>query len=182
MKTSSEIFVAPEIGGSGMVIVRTGDNQLAAYDAKDGKRKWFFQRPTPALSLRVSARSVIDGKYVLRASRWQADCRPTSNGAAVWDGTVAVPKGATELDRVADITSAGHLGAFRFVRSRSRDALPVSTSVAAISCGRATCRGAWTRYRRSRFLYVSDDKGAVMRSTWRVVQYQETGQALFCAG
>ena len=161
VKTSSEILSPPVIG-SGMVIVRTGDNQLAAYDAKDGKRKWFFQRPTPALSLRVSARSVIDGKYVFAGfPGGKLIAVSTSNGAAVWDGTVAVPKGATELDRVADITSAP------VISGRSVCAVAFQGRVACFDLGSGNL--VWARDMSSaagldidsRFLYVSDDKGAV---------------------
>jgi len=161
VKTSSEILSPPVIG-SGMVIVRTGDNQLAAYDAKDGKRKWFFQRPTPALSLRVSARSVIDGKYVFAGfPGGKLIAVSTSNGAAVWDGTVAVPKGATELDRVADITSAP------VISGRSVCAVAFQGRVACFDLGSGNL--VWARDMSSaagldvdsRFLYVSDDKDAV---------------------
>ena len=161
VKTSSEILSPPVIG-SDMVIVRTGDNQLAAYDAKDGKRKWFFQRPTPALSLRVSARSVIDGKYVFAGfPGGKLIAVSTSNGAAVWDGTVAVPKGATELDRVADITSAP------VISGRSVCAVAFQGRVACFDLGSGNL--VWARDMSSaagldidsRFLYVSDDKGAV---------------------
>ncbi len=161
VKTSSEILSPPVIG-SGMVSVRTGDNQLAAYDAKDGKRKWFFQRPTPALSLRVSARSLIDGKYVFAGfPGGKLIAVATSNGAAVWDGTVAVPKGATELDRVADITSAP------VISGRSVCAVAFQGRVACFDLGSGNL--VWARDMSSaagldvdsRFLYVSDDKGAV---------------------
>ncbi len=160
-KTSSEILSPPVIG-SGMVIVRTGDNRLAAYDAKDGKRKWFFQRPTPALSLRVSARSLIDGKYVFAGfPGGKLIAVAMSNGAAVWDGTVALPKGATELDRVADITSAP------VISGRSVCAVAFQGRVACFDLGNGNL--VWARDMSSaagldidsRYLYVSDDKGAV---------------------
>lgn len=160
-KTSSEILSPPVIG-SGMVIVRTGDNRLAAYDATDGKRKWYFQRPTPALSLRVSARSLIDGKYVFAGfPGGKLIAVATSNGAAVWDGTVALPKGATELDRVADITSVP------VISGRSVCAVAFQGRVACFDLGNGNL--VWARDMSSaagldidsRYLYVSDDKGAV---------------------
>ena len=160
-KTSSEILSPPVLGG-GMVIVRTGDNRLAAYDATDGKRKWFFQRPTPALSLRVSARPLVDGKYVFAGfPGGKLIAVTTSNGAAAWDGTVALPKGATELDRVADITSAP------VISGRSICAVAFQGRVACFDLGNGNL--VWARDVSSaagldidsRFLYVSDDKGAV---------------------
>lgn len=161
VKSSSEILSPPVIGG-GLVIVRSGDNRLSAYDATDGTRKWFFQRPTPALSLRASARPLIDGKYVFAGfPGGKLIAVSTSNGASAWDGTVALPKGATELDRVADITSAP------VISGRSVCAVAFQGRVACFDLGNGNL--AWARDMSSavgldidsRFLYVSDDKGAV---------------------
>ncbi len=160
-KTSSEILSPPVLGG-GMVIVRSGDNRLAAYDTADGKRKWYFQRPMPALSLRVSARPLIDGKYVFAGfPAGKLIAVSTSNGSAAWDGTVALPKGATELDRVADITSAP------VISGRSVCAVAFQGRVACFDLGNGNL--VWARDMSSaagldidsRFLYVTDDKGAV---------------------
>jgi outer membrane protein assembly factor BamB len=160
-KTTSEILSPPVLGG-GIVIVRSGDNRLAAYDAADGKRKWFFQRPTPALSLRVAARPLIDGKYVFAGfPGGKLIAVSTSNGAAAWDGTVALPKGATELDRVADVTSAP------VISGRSVCAVAFQGRVACFDLGNGNI--VWARDMSSaagldidsRFLYVTDDKGAV---------------------
>lgn len=160
-KASSEVL-SPPVLASGMVIVRSGDNRLAAYDAVDGKRKWFFQRPTPALSLRVSARPLVDGKYVFAGfPGGKLIAVSTSNGAAAWDGTVALPKGATELDRVADITSEP------VISGRSVCAVAFQGRVACFDLGNGNL--VWARDMSSaagldidsRFLYVSDDKGAV---------------------
>jgi outer membrane protein assembly factor BamB len=84
-----------------------------------------------------------------------------NNGAAVWEVTVALPRGSTELERVADVTS-----------------LPVvsgSTVCAAAFQGRVACfdsgsgNALWSRDMSSsagldmdnRYVYVVDDKGAV---------------------
>ncbi|MFT3847169.1 MAG: outer membrane protein assembly factor BamB [Propionivibrio sp.] len=161
VKASSEIL-SPPVLGDGLVVVRSGDNRLSAYDATDGTRKWFFQRPTPALSLRVSARPLIDGKYVFAGfPGGKLIAVSTSNGAAVWDGTVALPKGTTELDRVADITSAP------VISGRSVCAVAFQGRVACFDLGNGNL--VWARDMSSavgldidsRFLYVSDDKGAV---------------------
>lgn len=160
-KTSSEIL-SPPVLGAGMVIVRSGDNRLAAYDLADGKRKWFFQRPTPTLSLRASARPLIDGKYVFAGfPGGKLIAVSTSNGASAWDGTVALPKGTTELDRVADITSTP------VISGRSVCAAAFQGRVACFDLGNGNL--VWARDMSSaagididsRFLYVSDDKGAV---------------------
>lgn len=161
VKATSEILSPPVLGG-GLVVVRSGDNRLSAYDAADGTRKWFFQRPTPALSLRVSARPLIDGKYVFAGfPGGKLIAVNMANGAAAWDGTVALPKGVTELDRVADITSAP------VISGRSVCAVAFQGRVSCFDLGNGSL--IWARDMSSavgldidsRYLYVSDDKGAV---------------------
>jgi len=160
-KSTSEIL-SPAALGEGLVVVRSGDNRLAAYDAQDGKRKWIYQRPTPALSLRVTAAPVIDGKYVFVGfPGGKLIAVSTINGAAMWDGTVALPKGATELDRVADITSAP------VISGRTICAVAFQGRVACFDLGNGNL--VWARDMSSsvglaidaRYIYISDDKGAV---------------------
>lgn len=160
-KATSEILSPPALG-EGIVVVRSGDNRLAAYDALDGKRKWFFQRPTPALSLRVTASPVIAGKYVFAGfPGGKLIAVSTNNGAALWDGTVALPKGSSELDRVADITSAP------VISGRTICAVAFQGRVACFDLGNGNL--VWAREMSSavgltidaRYLYVTDDKGSV---------------------
>jgi len=35
-----------------VVVIRTGDGKVFGLDARDGKRKWVYQRATPALTVR----------------------------------------------------------------------------------------------------------------------------------
>lgn len=160
-KASSEILTPPALG-EGLVVVRSGDNSLAAYDAQDGRRKWIFQRPMPPLSLRVTAAPLIDGKYVFAGfPGGKLIAVSTANGAALWDGTVALPKGSTELDRVADITSVP------VISGRTICAVAFQGRVACFDLTNGNL--IWAREMSSaaglaidsRYLYVSDDKGAV---------------------
>jgi outer membrane protein assembly factor BamB len=160
-KASSEILAAPVLG-EGLVVVRSGDNRLAAYDLADGKRKWIYQRPTPALSLRVTASPVIADKFVFAGfPGGKLIAVSTSNGAPIWEGAVALPKGTTELDRVADITSAP------VIDGRDICAVAFQGRVACFDLGSGNL--VWARDMSSaaglsidgRYVYVSDDKGAV---------------------
>jgi outer membrane protein assembly factor BamB len=160
-KATSEILSPPALG-EGLVVVRSGDNRLAAYDAADGKRKWIYQRPTPALSLRVTASPIIDGKYVFAGfPGGKLIAVSTANGAAMWDGTVALPKGSTELDRVADITSSP------VISGRTICAVAFQGRVACFDLGNGNL--VWARDMSSavglaidtRYLFVTDDKGSV---------------------
>lgn len=105
-RASSEVLSPPAVE-QGLVVVRSGDNRLAAFDARDGSRKWTYQRPTPALSLRVAASPLITDRYVFAGfPGGKLVAVNVANGIPLWEGTVALPKGVTELDRVSDITSA----------------------------------------------------------------------------
>lgn len=160
-RATSEIL-APPVLGEGLVVVRSGDNRLAAYDLLDGKRKWIYQRPTPALSLRVTAAPVISDKLAFAGfPGGKLIAVSMSNGAPVWEGTVSMPKGATELDRVADITSAP------VIDGNAICAVAFQGRIACFDLG--TGNLAWARDMSSaaglsidgRYVYVSDDKGAV---------------------
>jgi hypothetical protein len=75
-----------------------------------------------------AARSTVEVRF-RRLSRRQADCRQRRPTALpLWEGTVALPKGATELDRVADMTSVPVIDrADRSARSLFRDVFRAST-------------------------------------------------------
>jgi outer membrane protein assembly factor BamB len=159
---SSEILAAPAVGADG-VAVRSGDNRVYLFDSNDGGRKWVYQRATPTLSLRNTAPPVFGDRYLFVGfPGGKLVALALSNGAPVWEGTVALPKGATELDRVADIVS-----------------VPVfeGSQICAVAFqGRVACfdlaqGGAmiWAREMSSaaglaidgRYLFVTDEKGAV---------------------
>ena len=160
-KASSEVLSPPAVG-NGLVIVRSGDNAMTAFDAADGRRKWQFQRPSPALALRITAPPIIDGKYVFAGYPGGKLIAVTlDNGVAVWEGTVALPKGATELERVSDIASAPVL------TGRSICAVAYQGRVACFDLSNGNLL--WARDMSSaaglsvdsRFLFVTDDKGAI---------------------
>jgi outer membrane protein assembly factor BamB len=161
-QASSEILSPPAVSADG-VAVRSGDNRVFLFDLTDGGRKWVYQRATPTLSLRNSAPPVFGDRYVFVGfPGGKLVALALQNGAPVWEGAVALPKGATELDRVADIVS---VPAFD------------GTQVCAVAFqGRVACfdlgqSGAtiWARDMSSasglaldgRYLFVTDEKGAV---------------------
>ena len=104
-KVSSEVLSAPKVSG-GIVVVRTGDSRIFGLNAVDGKRKWVYERATPTLSLRSSAGVVINGGmvYVGFAGGKLIEIR-LEDGKVIWEASVAQPKGSTEIERIADITS-----------------------------------------------------------------------------
>jgi outer membrane protein assembly factor BamB len=160
-QASSEVLSPPAVA-EGLVIVRSSDNSLAAYDIADGRRKWLYQRPAPALSLRTTAPPVISGNYVFAGfPGGKLIAVSLNNGVVVWEGTVALPKGTTELERVADITSAP------VIVDRTICAVAFQGRVACfdLSSGNllwARDMSSWSGLTMdSRHLFVTDDKGAV---------------------
>lgn len=104
-KVSSEVRSAPKVA-DGVVVVRTGDSRIFGLDAVDGSRKWIYERVTPALSLRSIAGVVLDGgaAYAGFAGGKLIALR-IADGKIIWEASVAQPKGTTEIERIADITS-----------------------------------------------------------------------------
>jgi outer membrane protein assembly factor BamB len=100
----AEILAPPTIAG-GIVIVRTTDGRMIALNRTDGKRKWLFSRPTPSLTLRSNA-GVIVNRGVVYAGYpgGKLIAIELESGRPVWEATISLPRGATELERVADVS------------------------------------------------------------------------------
>ncbi len=104
-KLSSEVLSAPKYF-DGLVIVRSGDNHIYGLNANDGTRKWVYERIGPALTLRSSVGVVVDGGAVYAGfGGGKLVAIRADNGKMLWEATVAQPKGVTEIERIADITS-----------------------------------------------------------------------------
>ena len=104
-KLSSEILSAPRYF-DGVVIARTGDSRIYGINANDGSRKWVYDRTSPALTLRSSAGVVVDGGAVYAGfGGGKLIAIRADNGKLLWEASVAQPKGVTEIERIADITS-----------------------------------------------------------------------------
>lgn len=161
-KVTSEVLAAPTVGSEG-VAVKSGDNRVFLLDAGDGGRKWVYQRSTPSLSIRSAGAPIFADRFVFVGfPGGKLVALSMQNGAPVWEGAVALPKGATELDRVADIVAS--------------PVIDGSQICAVAFQGRVACfdmsqGGAmiWSRDISSaaglvldgRYLFVSDEKGAV---------------------
>ncbi len=86
------------------VIVRTGDGHVQGLAVADGSRKWLYTRTLPVLSLRGSGgMAVRDDVLYAGFPGGKLVALNALNGAQLWEATVALPRGATELERVADV-------------------------------------------------------------------------------
>lgn len=87
-----------------VVIARTGDGRVHGLAAADGSRKWLYTRNLPPLSLRGSGgMAARDGVLYAGFPGGKLVALNPANGAQLWETTVALPRGATELERVADV-------------------------------------------------------------------------------
>jgi len=104
-KVSSEVLAAPTVTEDA-VYVRSGDGRVFALAVADGKRKWFYQRATPALTVRSYAGVTVDHDGVFAGfGGGKMVALVASNGAVGWEVSVALPRGVSELERIADVTS-----------------------------------------------------------------------------
>ena len=173
-RVSSEVLAAPAIG-DGLVLVRSADSRVFAFGVDDGKRRWVYQRAAASLIVRAPAGLSIEGDTVYAGfSGGKLVAIALENGGPRWEATVAVPHGATELERVTDVEGVP------IVQGRE--------VCAAAFQGRVGCfdlrngNPIWTREISSltgvsldaRYAYVSDDRGGVHafdrsngRSVWK---------------
>lgn len=104
-RVSSEVLSAPQITG-GLVLVRAGEGRIFALSATDGKRKWLYQRATPALTVRSFAGVLADKNAVFAGfGGGKLVALELQTGALGWEASVALPRGVSELERIADVTS-----------------------------------------------------------------------------
>jgi len=173
-RVSSEVIAAPAVGAD-VVLVRSIDNRVAAFDAQDGKRRWVYQRSPSSLIIRTPAGITIDGDVAFAGfAGGRLAALALSNGGVRWEATVALPKGATELERVSDVvgspvvqerevcaaTYQGRVGCYETANGRQVWARDIS-SLTGVSVD-------------ARYAFVSDDKGVVQafdrtngRSVWK---------------
>jgi outer membrane protein assembly factor BamB len=107
-RVPSDVVTAPLVG-HGLVIVRSTDQGVTAFEAQTGRKRWIYKRQTPPLTLRGPTEMVFSGENVIAGfPGGRLVAIALSNGAARWDSVVSEPKGATEVERLADVL--GSLG------------------------------------------------------------------------
>jgi outer membrane protein assembly factor BamB len=158
---SSEIVSPPRPAGE-IVVVFVADGRVYGLSATDGHTVWVNQRAIPALTVRNYAGGVVSrGGVFFGTPGGRLVGLDAQTGTVGYDVAVATPKGATELERIADVTS------LPWVSERMICAAAYQGRVACFDVLRGTLL--WTRDISSlagltgdeRNVYVTDDKGAV---------------------
>jgi outer membrane protein assembly factor BamB len=99
----SDVIVPPLVGHE-LVLVRSTDQRITAYEAASGKRRWVFERQQPSLVLRAEAGLAFAGdNVVVGFPGGRLDAVALGNGAGKWEAPVSEPRGATEIERLADV-------------------------------------------------------------------------------
>lgn len=102
---SSEVLGVPK-AAEGTVVVRTEDGRIYGLNADDGKQKWMYQRVLPALILRSQASLLITkGAIFAGYPGGKLVALALDTGNVGWEVAVAQPRGASEIERVSDVTS-----------------------------------------------------------------------------
>lgn len=157
-----EVLAAPVIDGA-LVIARTSDGRIFGLDANDGRRRWVYQRTTPSLAVRSYSGVVAErGAVFAGFPGGRLVALNAATGAVGWEAVVALPRGTTELERVADVTGQP------VVDGRQVCAVAFQGRVACFDGQSGT--SLWARDLSSyagltadpRNLYVTDDKNAVV--------------------
>ena len=104
-QVSTEVLSPPH-AAMDMVIVRTGDGRIYGLDGATGKRKWVYQGATPSLTVRSFAGAlIVDERVYAGFAGGRLVALNLANGSLVWEAMVSRPRGATELERISDVTS-----------------------------------------------------------------------------
>ena len=105
-QVSSEVL-APPRGAEGVVIVRTLDGRVFGLDADNGERLWSYQRTVPALTLRGTSAPVISGEVVIVGfDGGRISSLELLTGKLLWETSVSLGSGRSQLERMADIDFA----------------------------------------------------------------------------
>jgi outer membrane protein assembly factor BamB len=160
-RVSSEVTAPPAVA-DGIAVVYSGDGRVFALATADGKTKWVYQRQIPPLVVRNNAGPVAArGGVFVGTPGGRLIALDIATGAVGWDVSVATPKGATELERIADVTSPPVLD------DRQVCATAFQGRTACFELIRGTSN--WSRdigslngmTRDGKNVYIADDKDAV---------------------
>ncbi len=103
-RISSEMLATPVVAGE-LLIVQTIDGRISAHKTTTGKKLWSYERSIPKLTLRgTSVPLVVNEAAVLAGfSDGRLLSLSLATGELLWETTIAVPHGRTDLERLVDI-------------------------------------------------------------------------------
>jgi outer membrane protein assembly factor BamB len=161
-KAPGEI-ISPPLVGNGLVVVRTVDGQIVAFNAQTGEQKWNYRNRAVPLNLRVSSGMTFAGDAAVLAG-FPGGAFAAINlqtGDNYWQTPVSYPKGVTEVERINDVTGPPTL-----VGSETC----AVTFQGQIGCFDANSgRAVWEKAFSSTSGLAQDDSAVVAADDWSVV-------------
>ncbi|MDP9645933.1 outer membrane protein assembly factor BamB [Paraburkholderia caledonica] len=161
-KAPGEI-ISPPLVGNGLVVVRTVDGQIVAFNAQTGEQKWNYRNRAVPLNLRVSSGMTFAGDAAVLAG-FPGGAFAAINlqtGENYWQTPVSYPKGVTEVERINDVTGPPTL-----VGSETC----AVTFQGQIGCFDANSgRALWEKAFSSASGLAQDDRAVVAADDWSVV-------------
>ncbi|MFZ6844868.1 outer membrane protein assembly factor BamB [Undibacterium sp. RuTC16W] len=160
-QASSEVLASPAVAKD-VVVIRSIDNKIAAYDIETGVKKWSVERPLPILTLRIiPGIAIAEPAAIVALPGGKLASFSLNNGGLRWEVAAADPKGATELERIVDVSGTpvvagtdvcvvayqGRVGCYDIATGTSRWAKNLSSEVG-VSVD-------------ERFVFAADNAGAV---------------------
>jgi outer membrane protein assembly factor BamB len=110
-RLSSEVLAVSAVV-DGVTVARTNDGRLHALDAASGAVQWTVLRTTPALSLRgAQIPQMLPGRVLAGFDNGRLLMLGAARGNPLWEATIAVPSGRSELERLND--ADGYIPIFR---------------------------------------------------------------------
>jgi outer membrane protein assembly factor BamB len=98
-------LLSPAAIDENVAIVRTGDGRLVAFNASDGQRKWVYNHTNPTLTLRTHQGAlIVRGAVFSGYSGGLIVALDMESGRVGWESVISPPRGATELERIADVS------------------------------------------------------------------------------
>ncbi|MCB5362940.1 outer membrane protein assembly factor BamB [Pusillimonas sp. CC-YST705] len=102
-RATGRVDIPPAVG-AGVVVVRSSDYRIQAFDAETGEAIWNVQRPGPALALKTNMRMIIiEGLVISGLPNGRLIAIGAQDGSVQWEGIVSISRGATDLERISDI-------------------------------------------------------------------------------
>lgn len=102
----AEIVSDPAVD-TNYVVVTASNGKVFGLNARTGEELWSMVTDVPALSLRgTGAPTLAAGGAIFGTANGKLTVAVLENGQQVWEARLAIPKGATELQRLVDVDSA----------------------------------------------------------------------------
>jgi outer membrane protein assembly factor BamB len=102
-QVTSEVLAVPA-AASGIVIVRTTDGAVIALNEKTGQKSWSYEHTVPPLTVRgTGAPLIIEDTIIEGYDNGKLLVLQLDNGKYVWESSITLPKGKSEVERLVDI-------------------------------------------------------------------------------